>query len=73
MFNNFFFDNRTVFEIMSKIMVEPEGMQCWISKATCTHAHALANWTEQTHVRARTHTHTHTHKYVILIAFSREQ
>jgi hypothetical protein len=52
MFNNFFFfpANRVVYEIMSKIMVEPERPQmtmwrrvaCRISKATRAQLHARA-------------------------------
>ena len=49
--NFFFFENRAIYEIMSKKMVEPEGVTNdvtiwrirvvgWISKATCTHARA---------------------------------
>jgi hypothetical protein len=57
-----FFENRAVFEIMLKNILEPERTQVigplsvayWISKAT----------------RAQEHTHTHTEKCVILIAFS---
>ena len=60
MFNNFFFssENRAVYELMSKNVVEPERPQvaiwrmrveCWISKATRAQVHASA--------RARTHTH----------------
>ena len=57
MISNFFSENRAVYEIMSKKVVEPErpqmtmwgmGVACWISNAT----------------RAR----SHTDKYVILIA-----
>ena len=46
MFNNFFSENRAVYEIMWKIMVEPDRPQmtiiwrmriaCWITKATDT-------------------------------------
>jgi hypothetical protein len=64
MFNNFFPENRTVHEIMSKNMVEPEGatndvtiwcirVACWISKATRTRPHARVH--AQTHALARTH------------------
>jgi hypothetical protein len=60
-FNNLFFENRAVYEIMSKNVVQLEGatndvtiwrlrFEWWISKATCTHAHAL--------------THTHTHRQI---------
>jgi hypothetical protein len=61
----FFFENRAVCEIMSKNMVEPEGVTndviiwrirvtCWTSKVTCTHANA------HTHALGHMHTHTHT-------------
>ena len=42
---------------------------CWISKATCTHAHAHAQPLGHKHTCAR----AHTDKYVILIAFPRQQ
>ena len=53
----FFFENRAIYEIMPKNVVEPERTQTiwrlsvayWISKAT----------REQAHVRARTPKHTH--------------
>jgi hypothetical protein len=47
MFNNFFSENRAVYEIAWKNMVEPERLQmtlwrmrfsCWISKASNTHS-----------------------------------
>jgi hypothetical protein len=53
------FENRAVYEIMSKIMVKSERPQvtiwrmrvvCWISKATRPHTHARA--------RERMHGHT---------------
>ena len=61
MFNNFFFfENRAVYEIMWKNMVEPDRphdniiqrmrFACWITKATDTHS-----------------------EYVILTAFPRQQ
>jgi hypothetical protein len=58
--NNFFFpENRTVYEIMSKNMVDPEGpkndviiwhirVACWINKATRTHAREHAHTHSQT-------------------------
>jgi hypothetical protein len=64
-------ENRAVYELMLKNMVEPERFQmkiwrlrvaCRISKATRAQAHA----------RARTPTFTHT-QHVILVAFSRQQ
>jgi hypothetical protein len=59
----FVFENRAVYEIMSKNVVEPDrpqmtskyGAICWISKATCTRTRA------------------HMHKYIILIAFQQQQ
>ena len=70
-----FSENRAVYELMLKNMVEPERSQmtiwrlrvaCRISKATRAQAHARA--------RTPTFTHTHTHtQYVILVAFSRQQ
>jgi hypothetical protein len=52
MFNIFFFENRAVYEILSKNLVEPEEplmtslwpilFASWISKATCAQAHAHA-------------------------------
>ena len=59
MFNTFFFENRTFYEIMWKNTVEPNGPQvaiwrmriaCWITTATNTHL-----------------------EYVILIAFPLQQ
>jgi hypothetical protein len=85
LFKKFFFENRAVFEIVSRNKLEPEGPQitsqygaCWIIKATYTHPPAHINEPgTRTHARAstrtHTHTHTHTHKYIILIAFPRQQ
>jgi hypothetical protein len=42
---------------------------CWISKATCTQAHAHSHAPWYTHARAR----THTWKYVIIINFPQQQ
>ena len=58
MTNNFFSENRDVYGLKLKNMVEPERPQmatrrrvaCWSSKATRGEAHASA--------RAPTHTHT---------------
>ena len=62
--NFFFFENLAFYKIMSKNVVEPEArngvaiwrirVECWISKATCTHAHV--------HAHAPGHAHTHTDK-----------
>ena len=77
-----FFENRVVYEIMSMNVVEPEGphktnvtiwrilFACWVSKATCTHAHARAH--APGHPRTHARTHTHTQKYIILNAFPRQ-
>jgi hypothetical protein len=75
MFSDFFSENRAVYEIKSKNVVEPERMQTtWylrvtycISKPTRAQAHARLC------VPTHTHTHTHTQKYVILIAFHAPQ
>ena len=69
-----FSENRSVYEIMSKNVVDPEGTQTiWrvrlaysISKPIRAQAHARA--CAPTPIQ-QTHPHTHTHKYVILIAF----
>ena len=77
MFSNFLPENRAVYEIMSKVMAEPERPQmtiwrrvaCWTSRATRAQAYARAR--EPTPKRARAHTHTQ--KYIILLAFPRQQ
>jgi hypothetical protein len=67
MFNNFFLENRAVYEIMWKNMVKAEeatnDVTTWrtcfvyrISKATRTHANAHAHAPGHTHARAHTHT-----------------
>jgi hypothetical protein len=70
MSSNFFSsENRAVFEIMSKKVVEPERPQLtiwrrvayWISKATRPQAHSCVCAPTPTHTRTHTHTHTHTH------------
>jgi len=57
-----FSENRAVYELMWKIVVEADRPQltiwrmliaCWIPKATHKHTH--------THTHTQTHTHTHTH------------
>jgi hypothetical protein len=60
MFNNFFFENRTVYEIMSKSMVEPEGPQmtsqydiCIALSCTRLRARAHARMLPLTHPRIR--------------------
>ena len=72
-FGNFFSENRVVYEIMSKNMVEPERpitvcrmrVVCWISKATCEKAHTRtrAPAPNRTDACTRPRTHTHTHKH----------
>ena len=68
--NSFFFENRAVYEIMSKSLVVPEGPQMTIGRMRFVCRVRL-------HARARTHAHTHTHTekylYVILIAFPLQQ
>ena len=69
MHNNVFSENRAVYEIMSKNVVEPERPQmttrrrvaCWISKATLEQAHARALAS------------THTQKHAIITAFPQQQ
>jgi hypothetical protein len=78
-FDNIFSENRAVYEIMSKNVVEPERphdvktwrirVESWISKAACTHANVHAHAPGCTHARA----HTHTHKYVIIIVLPRQK
>jgi len=67
MFSNFIFENRVLYEIMWKNIVDRGKPQttiwhmliaCWLPKAAKTHTH--------------THTHTHT-QYVIPIAFPLQQ
>ena len=62
-FNIIFSENRAVYEIMSKNMVEAESLQMRrISRATRAHAHAHAHTTahSHTHTQAVTCTHTRT-------------
>ena len=80
MFNNFS-ENSSVYETMSKNVVEPEKPQTTSQYET----YALHAGLERRYVLIRTHmpthpdTHmhararTHTHKYVILTAFPRQQ
>ena len=61
--NFFFFENRVVYETVSKNVLEPDRSQmeiwlrveCWISKATCARPCTLPR------PRARTHSYIHTH------------
>ena len=75
MFSNFFFEDRTVYEIMSKNVVEPE----WPHMTSQYGAHALRAGLARlyarirmhtltcpgTHSHARTRKHAHTDQYVI--------
>ena len=79
MYNNVFSDNRAFYDIMSKIVVEPEKPQmtvlrciaCWFIKATRAQAHARATAPTHTHSRLRTNPRgrTCTHKYVYSLLF----
>jgi hypothetical protein len=83
MLNNFFFENRTVYEIMSKNVLETEVPQMTSQYG----AHALRAGLGRLHARMGTHTPTspvthmharagkyaHTDQYVILIAFPQQQ
>ena len=72
----FFPENRPVYEIMSKNVVEPDRslmtiwrrVACWMSRATRALAYVRAN--ASTHTDARMHAHTE--KSVILIAFPQQ-
>jgi hypothetical protein len=67
----FFHENRAVYEIMSKNMVETEAtndvtiwrirVACWISKATSTRSRPCT----YIHTCARIHTHTHRNMYKV--------
>ena len=77
----FFPENRAVYEIMSKNMVEPERPQmtiwrraaCRISTATRAETYARARAHTHTYTHTHTHTHTRAQKYVTLIAFPQQQ
>ena len=80
MSKRFFFENRAVYEIMSKNLVEPKGPQmtiqrrvaCWISRATRVEAHAApapVHRHPHTNAHALTRARTQTQKYAIRIAF----
>ena len=81
-FSNFFPENRAVYEIMSKSVVEPKRPQiriwrmryaCWVSKDTraSKRPHGRAPTHMHAPTRALTHTRARAHrwKYVIRIAF----
>jgi hypothetical protein len=83
MFNNFFSENRTVYEIMSKNTVETEGPRMTSQYGAYAMRTGLARLYARmrmhtpkrsgTHMHARTPKHTHTSQYVILIAFPQQQ
>ena len=61
-FSNFFFEKRAIYEIMWKIIVQPDRLRL------TTRRMSITRW-----ITKFTHTHTHTHTdYVILIAFPRQ-
>jgi hypothetical protein len=76
-------ENRAIYEIMSKNVMEPERPQmttwrrvaCWISEATRAQVHTCACILTPTHARACTRPRARTcaQKYSILIAFPRQQ
>jgi hypothetical protein len=63
-----FFKNRAIYENVKKyggargvtndVTTWLIRVACWISKATCTHAHARAHASEHTHAFARAYAHT---------------
>jgi hypothetical protein len=63
MFSNFFSENRAVYEIMSKLMMEKERKQitiwrrtaCWTIMATRPQTHAIARKSTLIHAHARAH------------------
>ena len=80
MFNNFFFsENRTVYEIMSKNVVETEGPQmtsqygAYALRAGLARLYARMGMhmptRPDTHMHARTRKHAHIDQYIKYIAF----
>ena len=73
-----FSENRAVYKIMSKNMVEPERtptiwrlrVAYWISKPTRSQAHARARAPKTTHPLTHTHTHTHAHRNMCYLFLS---
>ena len=68
----FLFENRAIYEIMWKNIVERGRPQmaiwrmrvaCWIPKATNTHTHTHTNTNTHTNTHTYTHTNTHTYTY----------
>jgi hypothetical protein len=82
-FSNFFSENRTVYEIMSKNLVEIKGPQmtsqygAYELRAGLARLHARMSVHTSTrpdiHMHARTRKHAHTNQYAILIAFPLQQ
>jgi hypothetical protein len=78
-----FSENRTIYEIMSKNIVETEGPQMTSQySAYALHAELARLYARMrmhtstrsgTHMHARTRKHAHTDPYVILIAFQRQK
>ena len=76
-----FSENRTVYEIMSKNLVETKGPQITSQYGACALLAGLARlyacMRMHACMHARTHAHTqkhaHTDQYVILIAFPQQQ
>jgi hypothetical protein len=64
-----FYENRTVYEIMSKNIVETEAPKMTSQYGLYTLHTGLA----RLYACMRMHTHTHTQQYVILIAFPQQQ
>jgi hypothetical protein len=75
----FFSENRAVYEIKSRNIVEPETPQtirpmlvaCWISKATREQAHGRSNapTSIHTHAHSSPHPHAHSHTKICNIYF----
>jgi hypothetical protein len=77
MFNHFFSENRTVYEMMSKNIAETEGPQITSQYGAYALHAGLVRLHARTPPRPRApppHTHTHKHrKYLLLIAFPQQQ
>jgi hypothetical protein len=73
MFNNFFSENSTVYEIMSKNVVETKGPQKTWQYGTYALCAGLARLHACMHMHAPTRNHVHTDQYVILIAFPQQK
>jgi hypothetical protein len=77
-----FFENCAAYEIMSKNMVEPEGLQtgyniartsCMLDKQGYTHARASTRPRSRASTNTRARTHTHTHTQICNTVFPRQQ